>query len=249
MIHSARGNKSHNRSGMNVAICPASLNSGAKQAPAGRETEVMAAAQAGSAAAFDELQRLYAPRLYRTVLRITRNREDAEDAVQDAFLRAYVALGYFEARSSVYAWLTRIAINSALMILRKRRSRHEAFFVSPLEGLDHDPPFEVADTALNPEQWCDLCQRSDLVLYAIGKLEPTLRAPIEIQMAGEYSMQEIADTLKLSVTAVKARLHRARVHVIKRVSKHCRAKEPMAFRPADENTPTGREARERQRAA
>jgi RNA polymerase sigma-70 factor, ECF subfamily len=210
---------------MTFAIRQTSLSPVAVRALREREMEIITAAQAGSAAAFDELQRLYAPRLFRTVLRITRNREDAEDALQDTFLRAYVALRYFEARSSVYAWLTRIAINSALMILRKQRGRHEVLFVPPFGDLDHDPQFEVADSALNPEQWCDLCQRNDLMLLAIAKLEPTLRIPIEVHLAGEHSIKEIADTLNISVPAVKARLHRARIHVAKRISKRIGAKE------------------------
>src|SRR5277367_4736728 len=88
-----------------------------------RSKELVAAARSGSAAAFAELREIYATRVYRKLLIITKNREDAEDALQDTFLRAYKALHAFEERSSFYTWITTIATNSALMILRRRRIR------------------------------------------------------------------------------------------------------------------------------
>jgi RNA polymerase sigma-70 factor (ECF subfamily) len=92
---------------------------------------LVAAARSGSSAAFAELREIYAQRVYRKILTMTKNREDAEDALQDTFLRAYLALHTFEERSSFYTWVTRIAMNSALMILRKRRLRSEVSFDSP----------------------------------------------------------------------------------------------------------------------
>ncbi len=203
-----------------TALCLAaqrsSLSDGAAHAHIQRELEIMAAAQAGSAVAFDELQRMYSSRLFKTVFRITRNREDAEDALQDAFLRAYVALPHFEGRSSVYSWLTRIAVNSALMILRRRRSRPEALLISSSEGEDGYVAMEIKDSAPDPEQVCDLRQRCKHLSHAIRKLEPKLRAPIEIQLAGELSMKDIAEALNLSIAAVKARLYRARTRLVAR---------------------------------
>src|SRR5258708_206732 len=96
-----------------------------------RSEQLVSAAQAGSSSAFGELRDIYSPRVYRQLLTITKNREDAEDALQDAFLRAYLAIHAFEGRSTFYSWLTRIAINSALMILRKRRTRPEISFDHP----------------------------------------------------------------------------------------------------------------------
>lgn len=193
----------------------------------GRETQIMAAARSGSAAAFDELQRKYSSRLFRTILRITRNREDAEDALQETFLHAYLALGRFEGRSSVYSWLTRIAINTALMILRRRRSRPEVSRISSFDEVEGYSPLEIRDTSHNPEQLCDLRQRSDYLLHAIGKLEPSLRGAIEIQMTGEYSLKDIADTLQISVAAVKARLFRARARLARRASIHSTARKQV----------------------
>lgn len=93
------------------------------QLAAERDEQLVSAAKAGSDDAFAQLQHLYAPRLYSTIIRITKNHEDAEDVLQDTFLRVHLALCNFEGRSSFYSWVTRIAINSALMALRKRRAR------------------------------------------------------------------------------------------------------------------------------
>jgi RNA polymerase sigma-70 factor (ECF subfamily) len=98
---------------------------------------------------------------FKTILRITKNWEDAEDALQDTFLRAYLALHRFEGGSSAYRWLTRIAINSALMILRRRRSRPEALLISSFQEGDRDFPLEFEDTSSNPEELCDLRLRMD----------------------------------------------------------------------------------------
>ena len=187
---------------------------GIRKALVRSEFEQVSAAQAGSTGAFDELQRRYSRSLFKAILRITKNWEDAEDALQDTFLRAYMAIGSFEGRSSVYSWIMRIAINSALMVLRRRRARPRVFMDESGEEYSH----EIADTALNPEQLCELRQRNHVLLCAIANLEPKLRVPLEIQLSDERPMKEIAESLKLSVPAVKARLYRARVHLAKRVS-------------------------------
>jgi RNA polymerase sigma-70 factor, ECF subfamily len=194
---------------------------------AGRDTELIIAAQAGSASAFDELYRQYSPRLFRTILRMTRNREDAEDALQETFMHAYLALHKFEGRSSVYCWLTRIAINTALMILRRRRCRPDAMCTATADEGDGYTPLEIKDTAYNPEQLCDLRQRSECLVQAIRKLEPALRGAIEIQLNGDYTLKEMAEIMDISVAAVKARLFRARARLSRRFSAHSKArKEP-----------------------
>lgn len=190
-------------------------SSSVRPAEAERDLKIVAAVQAGSSAAFDELQRQYSRRLFSTILRITRNREDAEDALQDTFLRAFLALPQFECRSSVYSWFTRIAINSALMILRKRQTRREANSRSFLDGCDTYCPLEIEDKTPNPEQLCELRQRCNHLVSAIQNLPPHFRAPIEIQMADRRSMEELAKQLNISVPAVKTRLYRARVQLAK----------------------------------
>ena len=127
---------------------------------ASRDLELVAATRAGSNAAFEELQSRYSRRLYRRIQFITRNHEDAEDALQETFLRAYLALDSFEGRSRFASWLTRIAINSALMVLRKRRSRPEVQFEPLPDSGEPSQTVDVRDAALNPEQHYDLRQRS-----------------------------------------------------------------------------------------
>ena len=202
----------------NIATRSSSRDASDRQPPEARALKIVAAAQAGSTAAFDELQRLYSPRLFKTILRITKNWEDAEDVLQDTFLRAYVAIRHFEARSSVYCWLTRIAINSALMQLRRRRVRPEAILWSSFEPEDSYAQLEIKDTGPNPEQMCELRERSKDLLHAVQKLEPKFREPIEFQLVGEFSMKEIARTLNISVSAVKSRLYRARARLAVRVT-------------------------------
>ncbi len=177
-----------------------------------------------AAVAFDELQKMYSSRLFKTILRVTKNWEDAEDALQDTFLRAYLAVHGFEGRSSVYSWLTRIAINSALMVLRRRRSRPEALLTCSFEEGDGDSLLELKDSSSNPEQLCDLRQRRDHVLQAIRNLESPLRVAIEAQVAEGYSVKEVADTMNISVPAAKARLYRARVRLLEGASVHSGAR-------------------------
>jgi RNA polymerase sigma-70 factor, ECF subfamily len=177
---------------------------------ASRDLELVAAARAGSNAAFEELQRRYSRRLYRRIQSITRNHEDAEDALQETFLRAYLALDSFEGRSQFASWLTRIAINSALMVLRRRRTRAEVSFELSLESDEPGLTIDLRETALNPEQLCDLRQRSHRALRAISELNINLRTPMTTWIEQECSMREVARTLDLSLAAVKSRFCRAR---------------------------------------
>ena len=170
-------------------------------------------AQAGSSAAFVELRRIYSDRIYRSVLSITKNCEDAEDAVQEAFLRAYVALHSFEGRSSFYSWLTRIAINSALMVLRKRRARLEVSFDQANEMRDDISAVEFKDMGPDPEHISAKRQCYAHVLKAMGRLQPRLREVIELRMRHDLSVKEIAQKLKISEPAVKSRLLRARMRL------------------------------------
>lgn len=206
------------------SVVAALSNRKLKSASGPTDLEIIISAQGGSTSAFDELQRRYSSRLYRTILRIMKNREDAEDVLQETFLRAYMALDRFERRSSAYSWLTRIAINTSLMILRRRRARPEGSLLPSPEREDEYPQVEIKDTAPNPEESYELRQRNRILEEAIQKLGPMLRTPIEIQLCDEHSVKEIANILNASVAAVKARLYRARSHLVKRVSKHSEAK-------------------------
>jgi RNA polymerase sigma-70 factor, ECF subfamily len=172
--------------------------------------DIVAAAQAGSPAAFAELHSIYSGRLYRTILSITRNPQDAEEALQDTFLRAYLAIKTFEGKAKVYSWLTRIAINSALMILRKQRACPEVSFDPQPDDRYDAIVFEVKDSAPDPEELCVLHQRQLMTLRAMRRLSPHLRAPIRMQLIHEWSIREISRALNISETAVKSRLYRAR---------------------------------------
>lgn len=164
----------------------------------------------GSQTAFAELYKIYSRRLYRTIVSITKCPEDAEDALQETFLRVHRAIHTFEGRSSVYSWLTRIAINSALMTLRKRRSRLEILF-DPCPAAQADTfGFELEDSAPSPERLCDMSQRWVRFLQALGRLDERLAGPIRMQIVKGASVKEISRTLSLTEVTVKVRLHRAR---------------------------------------
>lgn len=179
------------------------------------ELQLECTAQAKSPAVFSQLFHLYSRQIYRTVFSITKNHEDAEDALQNAFLHAYLALETFEGRATFYSWLTRIAINCALMILRKRRCRPEASFDSSLEYGEDFFQFDVKDPGMNPEQICDLRERRVSMLNAIRNLNPPLRDAIQMHLMHGSSLKEIARSLHISEGAVKSRLHRARARLAK----------------------------------
>ena len=174
------------------------------------DNEGVSAIQARSSEYFRNLHSLYSRRLYRTILAIRKNPQDAEDVLQNTFLRAYLAIHTFEGRSNIYSWLTRIAVNSALMLLRKRRARAEIFFDPQLESLF----FEGRDSAPNPEEAYDLDQRRRKTLRAIHRLDPRLRAPIWMQSMHGRSVNEIGRAMNISESAVKARLYRARKRLL-----------------------------------
>lgn len=180
-----------------------------------RDDELLLAARSGSHAAFAELQRAYSPRVFKRILSITRNREDAEDALQDTFFRAYLALPSFEGKSQLSTWLMRIGINSALMILRRRRCRPETSLEQPQDFESGGAYLDVRDKAFDPEQLYDQQQRCETIRRALQRLDPKLRVVMCIRLSEEHSMQRIAEDLGVSVASVKARLHRARKRLLR----------------------------------
>jgi len=169
------------------------------------EFHLVRAAKSGHAAAFDALCNPHTKRLFRTTYRITRNREDAEDALQDSFLSAFVHVHKFDGRSSFSTWLTRIAINSALLIVRKKRSAHEMAMEVPEQLDTKGLEWEVADHASNPEEECAQSEIENILGAEIGDLRPTLRAVLEIQHLQEFSLRETAGKMGISITATKGR--------------------------------------------
>jgi len=174
------------------------------------EQSLVEAAKGGHSTAFGALCERYTQQLLRAAHRITRNREDSEDAVQDALLRAFVHLRDFDGRSSFSTWLTRIAINSALMILRKKRTSLETATVGAddfgMDGLIH----EVADHAPNPERQYARSEEQRILKKAIRNLRPSLREVVEVQQLQERSMRETARAMCISVAAAKGRLFHAK---------------------------------------
>ena len=166
------------------------------------------AARAGHSTAFATLSEQYREQLFRVAHRITRNRDDAEDAVQDALLRAFVHMRDFQGRSSFGTWLTRITFNSALMILRKKRAAPGTAIGSSNDfGLD-DGRYEIADHAPNPETWYVQREEQRILRRAVQSLRPTLQVVVQIQLQ-ERSMRETAEAIGVSFSAAKGRLFHA----------------------------------------
>lgn len=168
------------------------------------------AAKSGHATAFATLCERSIQQLLRITQRITGSHEDAEDAVQDALLNAYVHLTDFDGRSSFPTWLTRIAINSALMILRKKRTSREVALEIPAESDSGTLTFEIPDHTPNPERRYAQREEKTILNRAIQNLRPTLREVVEIQQLQERSMREAARVLGISLPAAKARAFHAR---------------------------------------
>jgi len=170
------------------------------------ENTLVQAAKSGNNFAFDVLCERLAPKILRSLYRITRNREDAEDALQDSFLRAFVHIAEFDGRSTFSTWLTRIAINSAFMILRKKRACIEISMDVSTDSDEKWANWEVPDHAPNPEKRYAQHERANILRGAISMLRPAIRKVIELQQLEERSMKETAGVIGISVSAAKARL-------------------------------------------
>ena len=172
------------------------------------EQALVAAAKQGQAEAFATLCQPLARKLIQSAHRITRNREDAEDALQDALLSAFIHIKNFDGRSTFSTWLTRIAINSALMTLRKKRSSREIPIGCGELGAN-GVGWDVPDPSANPEKLYAQREKQRILREAICELRPTIRQAIEIQLR-ELSMEETAGMMGVSVAAAKGRLFHGR---------------------------------------
>lgn len=178
--------------------------------PASSDSQLLSAARKGDRAAFGLLFERHAKKIFHSTLRITRNREDAEDALQDCFLSGLLHLNDFDGRSQLSTWLTRIAINAALMKLRRNRYSKEV----PMEFTDEEgkerPRFQIIDAAMNPEDRFVERERAEILYGALAGLRPRVRAAIEICQLQEHSVRETARKLGISTAAAKGRLFHAR---------------------------------------
>jgi RNA polymerase sigma factor (sigma-70 family) len=174
------------------------------------EKRLVAMAKYGQTAAFDVLCERLSPRILRSVYRITRNREDAEDALQDSLLRAFAHVREFDGRSAFSTWLTRIAINSALMILRKKRNSLEVPLESSEDSDTKRTTWELPDHTPDPEKRYAQGERECILHGAIRTLRPAIRKVIVFQQLQEHSMKETAAKIGITVSAAKARLFHAK---------------------------------------
>jgi RNA polymerase sigma-70 factor, ECF subfamily len=186
----------------------------------GHELALVQAAREGDMSAFEQLIKLYDRNVFRIAQHITQNREDAEDVVQDAFLKAYKNLDKFQGNSKFYTWLVRIAVNEALMRLRKRKSDKTVSMDEDVETEDGSMPREVADWSPDPEHQYRQAELNDILGKTIQGLPTSFRTVFVLRDVEGLSTEETAEMLGLSVPAVKSRLLRARLQLRERLSRY-----------------------------
>ena len=182
---------------------------------AGNEAILLASARAGDPAAFESLVMPHWDALFRVTRRILRNREDAEDAVQTAFLDAFRNLNGFQGRSQFSSWLTRIAINAALMRLRVNQREPKTSLDEVAETGAAPTRFHPVETRPNPEQEYLSKEGRNLLEKGLKKLRPLYVEVVRLHGLQGLSAKEAAEMLEVPVGTVKARLHRARVQLIR----------------------------------
>ena len=173
----------------------------------------------GNPEAQEQLFKTHTPRLYRTVFAVLRNREDAEDTVQESWCRAYAHLDSFQGRSAISTWLTRIAINTALMLRRRKSIRVEASLNDILDS-QSEPFFDaaVAETP-NPEEIYVASELNALIEDQIRELPPRVQAAFRLRKIEEFSIREAVRALGIRETALKSRVLRARRKVARGLRK------------------------------
>jgi RNA polymerase sigma-70 factor, ECF subfamily len=190
------------------------------------ENVLISAAQAGQEWAFTELCFRYSKRIFFMLNKITKSREDAEDALQESILKAFVHFGDFNGTSTFGTWFTRIGVNSALMILRRKRARPEISTDASVNESVKEFQWEIADRRPNPEDHYIELEKRRRLQSAISKLPKGYRHLVERRRRSEASIKEIAEEAGITVAATKSRLLRAR-HVLR---SSMLEGEPMTFR-------------------
>jgi RNA polymerase sigma-70 factor (ECF subfamily) len=191
--------------------------------------------RAGDVSAYDELVRKYERQIFRIAQHITQNREDAEDVMQDAFLKAYQKLDQFQGNSKFYTWLVRIAVNESLMRLRKRRTGKMVSIDEDVETEEGSVPRDLADWAPDPEQNYTQAEMGRILEKTIKGLPAGFRVVFELRDVQGLSTEDTAEALGLSVPAVKSRLLRARLQLRERLSRYFRrgkSRKPAAKEPS-----------------
>jgi RNA polymerase sigma-70 factor (ECF subfamily) len=193
------------------------------------ETVLVAQAREGDTQAFGELVRRYESKIFRLAQHITQNREDAEDVLQETFLKAYEHLSQFQGQSKFYTWIVRIAVNQALMKLRRRKTDKSVSLDETIDTGEDTIVREIAAWDENPEQRFSRDEIGQILDSAIEGLEPPYRSVFVLRDIEELSTEETADALGLSVPAVKSRLLRARLQLREKLTRQFKRKGDDAF--------------------
>jgi RNA polymerase sigma-70 factor (ECF subfamily) len=175
------------------------------------DLDLVHATKNGDVTAFEQLVRRYDCKLLRIAQSITHNREDSQDAVQEAFLKAYQNLSAFREDSKFSTWIFRITVNQSLMKLRKQRTTKEASLDEDFQADGDALPKEVADWAPNPEQLYWASELRYILIKCLQELNPILRTVFVLRDIEELTIDQTAEVLDVSEAAVKARLFRARL--------------------------------------
>ncbi len=184
-----------------------------------QEPDFVAAAKRGDPRAFEALCEQSADRLFNMARRIMRTKEDAEDVVQESFQRAFIHLESFKGDSRFSTWLCRIAMNSALMRLRKKHSHPELPLDERPDSEERFPPLVIKDHKLNPEQLYSEKERQQILSRALNELTPGMKRAIELCALEDRSTEEVSRIMGISVGAVKARLFHARRKLLGKLEK------------------------------
>jgi len=180
------------------------------------------ASRGGDVAAFEQLVKRYDAKLLRIAQNVTKNPEDAEEAVQEAFFKAYQKLDQFQGHAKFSTWLIRITLNESLMKLRKQRAILEPLVDNDVDA-DSDGerrPFDVADWAPNPEMLYRVSEFREILITSLQRLSPALKVVFVLRDIEEHSQRETSEILNLTETAVKTRLSRARLQLREDLSKY-----------------------------
>jgi RNA polymerase sigma-70 factor, ECF subfamily len=178
------------------------------------------ACKRGDAAAFEQLVKRYDGKLFSIAQHVTRNREDAQDAVQEAFLKVFRKLAQFRENSQFSTWLFRITINESLMKLRKQRSAREVSIDEDFQSEEDMSPLNVADWGPDPEELYRGSELRNILRRTLQELQPGLRVVFVLRDIEGFSTEQTAEVLELTSVAVKARLWRARLQLRERLSKY-----------------------------
>ncbi len=193
------------------------------------ESALVARAQAGDSEAFGELVSRYQNKIYRLAKHITQNDEDAEDVLQEAFLKAYEHLSGFQGNSKFYTWIVRIAVNEALMKLRKRKSDRTVPLDEPVDTGEEMVNREIAVWEDNPEQRYSREEMQQILNEAVADLKPDFRTVFALRDIEELSTEETAEALGISIPAVKSRLLRARLALREKLTRKFKRKGEDVF--------------------